>query len=133
MTARPAAAAIGPRAKLFLSSAECEGVFGGGKALLLETIEETGSLQEAARRLGRSYRKAWGDIKRAEEGLGRPLVEKTRGGRDGGTTRLTLYARELLEAWERYRAEVLGQVDRLYDRHLRRLIDQADTTERSSR
>ena len=58
-----------PRSKLWISSDEAEGVFGDGKWRLLEAIEKDGSLNAASRSLGISYRKAWGDLKKAESCL----------------------------------------------------------------
>ena len=40
--------------------------FGMGRLLLLDAIEETGSLKAAAEQLGMSYRAAWGKIKSTE-------------------------------------------------------------------
>jgi molybdate transport system regulatory protein len=82
----------------------CDGVFGGGKWRLLAAVEQEGSLRQAALALGRSYRKAWGDIRRSEAALGCSLVESTRGGTRGGATTLTPFGRELLTAWDRYQA-----------------------------
>jgi len=48
---------------------------------LLKSIEKHGSLISAAREMKISYRKAWGDLQKAETFLGFPLVEKQRGGR----------------------------------------------------
>jgi molybdate transport system regulatory protein len=45
---------------------------GGGE--LLQAIDAHGSLAEAARRIGWSYRHAWGYVQRAERVLGVPLV-----------------------------------------------------------
>jgi molybdate transport system regulatory protein len=56
-------------------------VFGPGRAMLLAKIEETGSLNQAAKALGISYRAAWGKLKKTEEILGIALCNKTRGRR----------------------------------------------------
>ena len=109
--------------KIFLSTDTMEGVFGSGKWKLLDAVRRTGSLHEAAQVLGRSYRKAWGDIQRAEKGLGRRLVIRTRGGAHGGTTRLTEYGERLLDAWDRHWTQVTEQVRVSFDRHLRDLFD----------
>jgi molybdate transport system regulatory protein len=85
--------------KLWLSSETSEGSFGTGKVRLLEAIHQTGSLQEAARTLGISYRKAWGDLKKAETCLQCKLIEKTRGGRGGGRTVLTEQGRGVTRAY----------------------------------
>lgn len=66
---------------------------------LLKCIQEHGSLRSAADSLGLSYRKAWGDIRKAEKFIGFALVEKIRGGKDGGLSRLTDDGAELVEAF----------------------------------
>jgi len=111
-----------PNAKLFLFSSEVEGLFGDGKWRLLVAVREHGSIQEAARRLGRGYRKAWGDIKRAEEGFGRRIVRKTRGGPSGGRTELTEFGNRLLDAWTRYRTEVRSCMNEAFSKHLEDVI-----------
>ena len=75
-----------PKFKLWFSTADSEGVFGDGKWRLLKAIDDKGSLKKAAESLGISYRKAWGDLKKAESCLGTRLIEKIRGGKDGGKT-----------------------------------------------
>ncbi|MBD3243119.1 MAG: LysR family transcriptional regulator [Chitinivibrionales bacterium] len=107
-----------PFAKLYLSSEMLEGVFGDGKWELLKSIAEEGSIQRAAERLGRGYRKAWDDIKRAEKGLGKSLVSKRRGGANGGETVLTPFGTRLLKSWERYRHDIDKAVHRAYRKHL---------------
>jgi molybdate transport system regulatory protein len=66
---------------------------------LLSGIQESGTLRSAAESLGLSYRKAWGDIRKAEKFVGFLLVEKIRGGKDGGLSRLTPDGAELVEAF----------------------------------
>ena len=85
---------------MWLSAVSGEGILGDGKYRLLRTIEEKGSLKAAAENLGMSYRKAWGDIKEAEGFLGLSLIDSTRGGKDGGLSRLTEDGKELLAAFE---------------------------------
>jgi len=105
-----------PRLKLFLSSARTDGAFGDGKWRLLDAVRREGSIRQATAALGRSYRKAWGDIKRAEEGLGRQLVVTSRGGAGRGSARLTPFAEQLLAAWGTYRSEVRRMADDAYQR-----------------
>ena len=80
---------VTPRLKLWMSSSDAEGVFGDGKWRLLGAIEQHGSLSAAAVALDMSYRKAWGDLRKAEDCLKIALIENHRGGRTGGRTDLT--------------------------------------------
>ncbi|MDD5177072.1 MAG: substrate-binding domain-containing protein [Sterolibacterium sp.] len=51
----------------------------GGLLALLAAIAETGSVAQAARDSGFSYRHAWGLVRRWQERLGQPLVDMARG------------------------------------------------------
>lgn len=54
-------------------------LFGLGRVQLLALVERLGSLNQAAKALGMSYRAAWGRIKRTEEALGEALLAKASG------------------------------------------------------
>ena len=88
------------RYRLWLSSKEGKGILGEGRLALLKEIDKTGSLKAAADNLNISYRKAWGNVKHAEEMLGFPLVEKRRGGKSGGNSKLSEEGKILLTAYE---------------------------------
>ena len=45
-----------------------------------------------------SYRKAWGLLQQIEDGLGFQLVERQRGGANGGKTTLTIDGDKLVQA-----------------------------------
>ncbi|MBE9468803.1 MAG: LysR family transcriptional regulator [Bacteroidetes bacterium] len=92
--------------KIWLVSREEENILGDGKVNLLKEIDKQGSLQSAVNTIGISYRKAWGNLKKAEEILGFSLVEKHRGGQFGGTTTLTDEGRNLIEAYEELHKEI---------------------------
>jgi len=68
---------------------------GIGSTLLLKYVEELGSLRKAAAALGMSYRRAWGKLKNAEERIGKPLVEKTKG--KGQKFNLSPFGKEIME------------------------------------
>jgi molybdate transport system regulatory protein len=74
--------------------------FDARDATLLRTIDDFGSLNRAAEDLGRSYSRA---LERLEEleGVYGPLVERRRGGREGGGSELTAAARDLLARFDR--------------------------------
>ncbi len=71
---------------------------GPGRADLMELIAETGSISEAARRMGMSYKRAWGLVQALNDGFGAPLVETARGGKEQGAS-LTEAGREVLERY----------------------------------
>ena len=64
--------------KLWLSSVTGEGILEEDRYSLLKAIHEKGSLMSAAKDMGISYRKAWGDLKKAEELLGYELIIRQR-------------------------------------------------------
>lgn len=80
--------------------------FGSGVAKLLESVDRCGTLQEAARAVGMSYRRAWGLIKKAEKHLSIPLIVPRAGGAGGGGTTLSSEGRHLLETFQRLNQEV---------------------------
>jgi molybdate transport system regulatory protein len=59
-------------------------VFGRGRKLLIEAIDKYASINQAAKEINISYRKAWEFIKAMEERLGFRLVNRQTGGRNGG-------------------------------------------------
>ena len=113
-----------PRArfKLWLSTRDIEGVFGDGKWRLLKAIESTGSLTAASKLLHISYRKAWGDLKKAQDALKIPLVEKHRGGIHGGQSALTNQGKKWLKAYTRFRSDIEQAVEKAYEKHFKELL-----------
>ncbi|MDG6225347.1 MAG: LysR family transcriptional regulator [Candidatus Thermoplasmatota archaeon] len=82
------------------------GVVGKGRITLLKLIEERGSLRKAAMDMGMSYRNAWGVIRHIEEQLDIRMVESSRGGANGGRTRLTYEARKMIDEYDSARERV---------------------------
>lgn len=108
--------------KLWLNIPGSMGAFGDGKFRLLKAIDEFGSLSKACEHLNISYRKAWGDLKKAQMSLDIELVEKHRGGNTGGQTTLTEKGKKLLAAYHQYRIDVEKAVDNSFDRNLKALL-----------
>jgi molybdate transport system regulatory protein len=108
--------------KLWLSSKDIEGVFGDGKWRLLKAIDREGSLSQASERLRMSYRKAWGDLKKAQDALHIALVEKHRGGANGGKTTLTEQGKRLVEAYTKFRSDIEKTMEKSYQKHLKELL-----------
>ena len=77
---------------------------GAGRARLLRLIDEEGSLNRAVKRMGMSYRAAWGYVQELEAAAGFAFVETT-----GGGSRLTDRGRSVLDAFDRYRERVIDR------------------------
>ncbi|MGO4380998.1 TOBE domain-containing protein [Pseudoduganella sp. RAF19] len=87
--------------------------FGGhGRIALLASIAECGSITQAAKAIGMSYKAAWDAIDTMNTLAGEPLVARAAGGKGGGGTRLTARGLQLVENF------------RLIEREHRRFIDQ---------
>ena len=68
---------------------------------VLRRIAEAGSISEAARLVGISYKAAWQAIETLGNLAGQPMVEKAVGGAGGGGARLTAAGYRMLEAADR--------------------------------
>jgi molybdate transport system regulatory protein len=79
----------------------------GRDTALLRAVADHGSLNAAATALGRSYSRAHSRLGDLEEALG-PLVDRERGGADGGGSRLTDEGRALLARFDRLAAALDG-------------------------
>jgi len=108
-----------PRFKLWLNGPGVEGVFGDGKCRLLEHIETKKSLRAASDALHISYRKAWGDLRKAQNALGVTLIEQHRGGRQGGRTVLTEQGKRWLQAYGCFRREIEAAVQASFEKFFR--------------
>ena len=77
---------------------------GPGKAELLEGIAATGSIAAAGRRMGMSYKRAWGLVEAMNAMFAAPLVDAAKGGAGGGGAALTPLGAEMLAAYRRLEA-----------------------------
>jgi molybdate transport system regulatory protein len=80
-------------------------------AKLLRFISEFGTMSEAARRLGVSYRTAWARISSLEKRFGMTLVIRQSGGKKGGGAKLTENGLELLKNFRRLRKYIFNALD----------------------
>jgi molybdate transport system regulatory protein len=71
-------------------------MIGPGKADLLALIGETGSIAAAGRRMGMSYKRAWGLVDVLNSMFDEPLVESSRGGAKRGGATLTASGQRVL-------------------------------------
>ncbi len=91
--------------KIWLETSGHVGVLGDKKCELLRAIDETGSLNDAMKKLGLTYRKTWDNLRRIENELGFPLIKPTRGGADGGGTVLTIEGKIIIAAFAKFHQE----------------------------
>ncbi len=89
-------------------------VFGRGRRYLLEAIDKYGSINQAAKEINISYRKAWGYIKAMEERLGFKLIERQTGGKNGGGALLTNEARDFLSKYQAMEKGIKELVDKRF-------------------
>lgn len=91
-------------------------VLGKGRADLLEGIDRTGSIRQAARAMGMSYRRAWLLVQSANDGAGFPLVEACVGGVQGGGATLTPPGRTALRLFRELEARVEAEANACLER-----------------
>ncbi|WP_288421525.1 LysR family transcriptional regulator [uncultured Acinetobacter sp.] len=71
--------------------------FGPGKADLLEAIEKTGSISQAAKSMNMSYRRAWQLVDTMNQCFETALVETQTGGTHGGGAAVTALGQKVLQ------------------------------------
>jgi len=113
---------VRPKFKLWLSSPAAEGIFGDGKWRLLKAVSLEGSVRAATRRLKISYRKAWGDLTKAEKHIGERLVVRHRGGAGGGNAALTRTGKAWLKAYADFRSDVEDAVSEAFNSNIAPLL-----------
>ena len=79
---------------------------GVGKIRLLEAVEHTGSLSQAAREIAMSYRRAWLLIDSMNAEFDTPVISASVGGSGGGGAKVTPFGRELVAAYRRLEARL---------------------------
>ena len=97
--------------KLWMSSEKGDAIIDDDKWQLLIAIHKHGSLKAASEIRKVSYRKVWGDLKKIEEILGFQIIDKYRGGKDGGVTYVTDEGLKLIQNYIEFRAEFQEAVD----------------------
>jgi molybdate transport system regulatory protein len=92
-----------PRIKLSIIF-ESGARIGPGKAALLESVRETGSISAAARDMGMPYKRAWMLLDSMNRAFKEPVIEAATGGARGGGATLTPFGADVLERYRRMRA-----------------------------
>lgn len=70
--------------------------FGPGPVELLQHIDETGSILQAAKKMGLSYKKAWELVSNLNSMASRPFVVTSTGGEKGGGSTISDEARQMI-------------------------------------
>jgi molybdate transport system regulatory protein len=94
---------------------------GPGKVELLELVQQTGSITEAAKQMGMSYMRAWTLIKTMNACFREPLVVASRGGKERGGAALTEMGRTALKLYRGLEAQSVKACADLW-RQLRHLL-----------
>jgi len=97
---KPVAARPIARFRMRVTSGEAIAV-GPGKIALLEAIQATHSITQAAKSLDMSYRRAWMLIDQLNGSLKKPAVSSSNGGKDGGGSQLTAVGVALVAVYRR--------------------------------
>ena len=104
--------------KIWMSDKEENGILGDGKWQILKLIDEKGSMKAACDELGYTYRRTWGNLKKIEQFFGFPLLEKQRGGSDGGRTLLTPEGKKLIAAFDHFHSSIDAVIQEGFDRFM---------------
>jgi molybdate transport system regulatory protein len=79
---------------------------GPGKIALLEAIRSTGSISDAARSLGMSYRRAWLLVNSLKEGFSEAVTVSAAGGKGGGGAHVTPFGMTLIKQFRLLEREI---------------------------
>lgn len=77
-----------------------EPFYGPGRLQLMQQIERTGSINQAAKNMGMSYKKAWKMINSMNDQAVTPLIITQTGGNSGGGASITAEGREVMQYFE---------------------------------
>jgi molybdate transport system regulatory protein len=87
-------------------------IIGRGRAEILANIEQTGSINQAAKIMKMSYKGVWSKIKATEKHLNRKVVHADR--KEG--SRLTRYGRELLDRYRLLEKTCTASDDKIFSK-----------------
>ncbi|MDJ1121135.1 NTP transferase domain-containing protein [Olsenella sp. YH-ols2217] len=86
--------------------------------LLLFLVEQTGNLRRSCDLMALSYAKGWSLVNELEDAVGFAVVNRRRGGAQGGATQLTDQGARFLHAYLRLERGVLEHAQRRFDEEL---------------
>ncbi len=113
---------IQPRVKVWLEMDD-QYVFGFGISEILKAVQESGSMKAASELLGKSYRHVWARVKKAEQALGKPLVDTRVGGKGVSRSSLTELAGQLVSEYDALRRRMLKVVEQEFSSRFETALD----------
>jgi len=84
-----------------------ERYIGHGRIQLLELIGQHGSIAQAAKAMGMSYKRAWYLMDEFNSMFADPLIERQHGGRGGGAAKLTPFGSDVIRHYRDMEAKAL--------------------------
>jgi molybdate transport system regulatory protein len=98
------------RSSQWIVDADNNIIIGEGRAKILEHIDQTGSMNQAAKLMKMSYKAVWSKIKATEEHMNTCIVHTDR--KEG--SRLSQEGRDLLEKYKLLKAQCLSADDKIF-------------------
>lgn len=89
--------------KLYLQVGDIKAI-GPGRVELLERINSTGSIRQAALQMQMSYRQAWENVDEMNSVFDEPLVTSVRGGKGGGKAEVTEKGLRVISQFKEFHA-----------------------------
>ncbi|MDR1800713.1 MAG: hypothetical protein LBQ95_02555 [Lachnospiraceae bacterium] len=95
-----------------------ESVFlGPGSRQLLDLINRVNSVRTACESMGISYSKGWKIIRTIEQQTAQTVVERKKGGKNGGEAHLSEYGLQLLNQYKAFEEECREAVTGIFEKH----------------
>lgn len=102
------------KSKVWIENENGQVIFGSGRLYILQAVSKHGSIHAAAHELQMSYRAVWGKIRATEKRLGYDLLDKKTGGVRGGGSKLTPFAIQIIERFEKLNDLTKASADELF-------------------
>lgn len=102
------------RSKVWIEDESGKAIFGLGRLKMLEAIQRHGSIQAATEELKMSYRAIWGKLNATEKRLGKQLLIRNIGGKAGGGSQLTPFAKTLINEFRQIHKDIIHESDELF-------------------
>ncbi len=106
-----------------------ERYIGHGRIELMELIGRHGSIARAAKAMGMSYKRAWYLADSINSTFAEPVIERSHGGKGGGSARLTAFGEALVADYRDMETKVL----KVFAQPLRRMERGLATAKRVGR